>query len=90
MRMLSTDRSSLIGVPFRSVSIMSGRQGHARKVAGSCKVTNGDYDETKEVLTGFCFIEAKDMNHAVEPATGSPWLLHDRTEIFEVEIGRSK
>lgn len=57
---------------------------------GELKVTDGPYDETREVLTGFYFIEAEDMNHPVDIAKGSPWLLHDKMEIFEVEIGRSK
>ena len=35
-------------------------------------------------------IEAKDMDQAVELAKDSPWFIHDRMEIFEIEIGRSK
>lgn len=57
---------------------------------GELEVTDGLYDETKEVLTGFYLIEASDMDQAVELAKGSPWFLHDRMEIFEIEIGRSK
>ena len=57
---------------------------------GELKVTDTPCDETKEGLMGFYFIEAKDMDQAVELAKDSPWFIHDRMEILEVEIGRSK
>ena len=57
---------------------------------GELKVTDAPCDETKEGLMGFYFIQAKDMDQAVELAKDSPWFIHDKMEIFEVEIGRSK
>jgi len=48
---------------------------------GRTKITDGPISEAKEVLGGFNFIEAKDMNEAVQIAKEFPWA---RTGCVEV------
>lgn len=43
-----------------------------RRRAGGRTVTDGPFAETREVLGGFIFIEAKDQAEAIEIASGIP------------------
>lgn len=46
---------------------------------------DGPYPESKEALTGYFVVRAKDMDDAVESAKGCPAFLHGETvEIFEI------
>lgn len=40
--------------------------------SGKAQVTDGPYAETKEVLGGILFLEARDMNHAIELMSKHP------------------
>ncbi len=42
-------------------------------------ITDGPFTETKEVLTGYFVIEARDLAHATEMARGCPALVHGET-----------
>lgn len=46
------------------------------KVVGGSKkaITDGPYAETKEVIAGFSLIEARDLEHAAQIASGCPIL----------------
>ena len=48
-------------------------EGAGKLVKGPQKtVTDGPYAETKDIVGGYMVIEAKDLDHAVEIATGCP------------------
>ena len=43
-----------------------------RRRSGKCVITDGPFAETKEVLGGFIFIEARDMEEALQIASQIP------------------
>jgi hypothetical protein len=43
-----------------------------REVGGRTLLTDGPFADTKEVLGGFCLIEAADLDEALEVAAGIP------------------
>ncbi len=49
-------------------------------------ILDGPFAETKEVLTGFYLFEAENLAQAAELAKGCPWLLHDKLEVFELDL----
>ena len=49
--------------------------------AGKVLVTDGPFAETKEVLGGFIFIEAADMDEAVRIAAGIPMAKYGSIEV---------
>ncbi len=52
-----------------------GRGGRTLRAEGG-RVVDGPYTETKEVITGYFMIEAKDLDAATEIARGCPALGH--------------
>ena len=48
--------------------------GYGRTFRAGNVVTDGPYSESKEVVTGFLIIQAKDLDHASEIASKSPFL----------------
>jgi hypothetical protein len=55
---------------------------------GRMSMTDGPFAETKEVLAGFIFIEAKDMDEARRIAAGIPMARHGSVEVRpELDFG---
>ena len=52
---------------------------------GKASVTDGPYAETKEQLGGFCVIEAKNLNHAIQLISKHPSLQAGIVEIRPAE-----
>lgn len=48
---------------------------------GKASMTDGPFAETKEVLCGFIFVEAADMDEARRIATGIPMARHGSVEV---------
>jgi hypothetical protein len=48
---------------------------------GKVSMTDGPFAETREVLGGFIFIEAKDLDEALEIAAGIPLAKHGSIEV---------
>ncbi len=48
-------------------------------------ITDGPYIESKEVIGGFCILEATSYEQAVEPARGPPDLEWRSIEVREIE-----
>lgn len=57
-----------------------GRGGRTLR-AEAGRVVDGPYAETKEVITGFFLIEAKDLDAATEIARGCPALTHGESVV---------
>jgi len=49
--------------------------------AGQVVVTDGPYAETKEILGGLLFLEARDLNHAIQLISSHPGVQMGRWEI---------
>ena len=59
-----------------------------RSRGGKIAMTDGPFAETKEVLGGFIFIEARDMEEAVRIASGVPVAKYGSIEVREeMKIG---
>jgi hypothetical protein len=59
-----------------------------RSRGGKIAMTDGPFAETKEVLGGFIFIEARDMDEAVQIAAGIPMAKYGSIEVRpEMNIG---
>jgi len=59
-----------------------------RSRGGKIAMTDGPFAETKEVLGGFIFIEARDMEEALQIATGIPMAKYGSIEVRpELNIG---
>lgn len=59
-----------------------------RSRGGKIAMTDGPFAETKEVLGGFIFIEARDMDEAVQIASKIPMAKHGSIEVRpELSIG---
>lgn len=54
-----------------------------RGQGGKAVVTDGPYAETKEQLGGILYLEAKDLNHAIQLMSKHP-AIHIGTTIFEI------
>jgi hypothetical protein len=52
---------------------------------GKITVTDGPYAETKEQLAGFCIVEARDLNHAIQLMSNHPCLKAGIVEIRPAE-----
>ena len=65
---LKTDKTFVGGNPL-------GEGGHLLRMVDG-RVVDGPFTETKEVLTGYFVIEARDVAHATEIARGCPALSH--------------
>ncbi len=57
-----------------------------RKHDGTLAVTDGPYTETKEYLSGFFIIEARDMNEAVQVASRMPLATVGSIEIRPLDV----
>jgi hypothetical protein len=58
---------------------------------GQVQLYDGPFAETKELLAGFYLVEAKDLNEAIQIASGIPPAKHGSIEVRPVrqlEIGR--
>jgi hypothetical protein len=59
-----------------------------RSRGGRIAMTDGPFAETREVLGGFIFIEARDMDEALRIAAGIPMAKHGSIEVRpELNIG---
>jgi len=59
-----------------------------RSRGGKIAMTDGPFAETKEVLGGFIFVEARDMDEAVRIAEGIPMAKYGSIEVRpELNIG---
>jgi hypothetical protein len=59
-----------------------------RRRGGKIAITDGPFAETKEVLGGFIFIEARDMEEALQIASGIPMAKYGSIEVRpELNIG---
>ena len=59
-----------------------------RSRGGRIAMTDGPFAETREVLGGFIFIEARDMDEALRIAAGIPMAKHGSIEVrAEMNIG---
>jgi len=59
-----------------------------RSRGGKIAMTDGPFAETKEVLGGFIFIEARDMEEALQIAAGIPMAKYGSIEVRpELNIG---
>ena len=52
---------------------------------GKLSVTDGPFAETKEVLGGFCIIEARDLNEAIQLASKWPSLRISSVEVRPID-----
>jgi hypothetical protein len=57
-----------------------------RRWSGSLTVTDGPFAETKEHLSGFCIVEARDMNEAIRLADRMPLATMGSIEVRPVDL----
>jgi hypothetical protein len=70
----------IVGEPLESVqTAMTVRVQHGR-----ASVTDGPFAETKEQLGGFFFIQARDLNEAIQVASRFPSVRHGSMEVRPV------
>lgn len=57
-----------------------------RKHDGTISVTDGPFAETKEYLSGFFIVEARDMNEAIQVASHMPLATMGSVEIRPLDV----
>ena len=57
-----------------------------RKQDGTLSVTDGPFTETKEYLSGFFIIQARDMNEAIQVASRMPLATMGSVEIRPLDV----
>jgi hypothetical protein len=87
---LAYDRDLEAGGHFLAASALQGVETAStiRVRGGGVLVSDGPFAETKEVLCGFIFIEAADMEEAKRIAAGIPMARHGTIEVRpELDFG---
>lgn len=85
---LSDSKRLIAGEPLHPVDTAT----TVRVRNGEVQLYDGPFAETKELLAGFYLVEAKDLNEAVQIATGIPPARHGSIEVRPVrrlEIGNA-
>jgi hypothetical protein len=70
--------SSALKMPAEAVTV--------RTWDGKLTATDGPFAETKEHLSGFIMVEARDLNYAIQLAARMPLSRHGSIEVRPVEI----
>lgn len=85
---LSDSKRLIAGEPLHPVDTAT----TVRVRNGEVQLYDGPFAETKELLAGFYLVEAKDLNEAVQIASGIPPARHGSIEVRPVrrlEIGNA-